>query len=99
MIFDDDFLRYKAFKSVHVYFQNAAGHNYSLCYGFGVLNAMDMINKAKDWKLVGDQLTREVRGQLTPETSKIPSNGILTLKVRNTYRDGGFFNLFSVLSC
>ena len=72
---------------VYVHSQNAAGHNYSLCYGFGVLNAMDMINKAKDWKLVGDQLTREVQGQLTPETRKIPSNGILTLKVRKTYSE------------
>ena len=66
-----------------MHFQNAAGHDYSLCYGFGVLHAMDLINKAKDWTQVDEQLTREVPGHLTRETKKIPSNGILTLKVNH----------------
>jgi len=43
---------------------------------------MDLINKAKDWKQIDEQLTHEVPGHLTRETRKIPSNGILTLKVQ-----------------
>ena len=46
---------------------------------------MDLINKAKDWKQVDEQLTHEVLGHLTSETRKIPSNGMLTLKVMITY--------------
>ena len=46
---------------------------------------MDLINKAKDWTQVDEQLTHEVPGHLTRETRKIPSNGILTLKV-NQYK-------------
>ena len=46
---------------------------------------MDLINKAKDWEQVDEQLTHEVPGHLTSETRKIPSNGILTLKV-NQYK-------------
>ena len=50
---------------------------------------MDLINKAKDWKQVDEQLTHEVPGHLTRETRKIPSNGILTLKVIITYPGRG----------
>ena len=46
---------------------------------------MDLINKAKDWKQVDEQLTHEVLGHQTSETRKIPSNGMLTLKVTITY--------------
>ena len=69
---------------MHVHLQNAAGHDYNLCYGFGVLNAADMITKALEWTLVGEQLTHEVPGALTSrETREIPSNGNLILRVRN----------------
>ena len=44
---------------------------------------MDLINKAKDWTQVDEQLTHEVPGHLTRETRKIPSNGMLTLKVNH----------------
>jgi len=62
---------------------NAAGHNYSHCYGFGVLNALSLINKAKSWKHVGEQLRHEVPGPLTRETREIQSNQNLILKLRN----------------
>ena len=55
---------------------------------------MDLINKAKDWQQVDEQLTHEVPGHLTRETRKIPSNGILTLKV-NHYKSLGQFFFFS----
>ena len=64
---------------------------------------MDLINKAKDWTQVDEQLTHEVPGHLTRETRKIPSNGILTLKVTtNTSRvfllSLGLFLFFSFFS-
>ena len=55
---------------------------------------MDLINKAKDWKQVDEQLTHEVLGHLTSETRKIPSNGMLTLKVMITYPGRGKKHVF-----
>ena len=51
---------------------------------------MDLIKKAKDWTQVDEQLTHEVPGHLTRETRKIPSNGMLTLKV-NHYKQTEYF--------
>ena len=56
---------------------------------------MDLINKAKDWKQVDEQLTHEVPGHMTSETRKIPSNGMLTLKVTITYPGRGKKRVFA----
>ena len=54
---------------------------------------MDLINKAKDWTQVDEQLTHEVPGHLTRETRKIPSNGILTLKVTHHKHESSIFTI------
>lgn len=62
--------------------QNAAGHDYNSCYGFGVLNAMSLIEKAKNWEHVGPQLRHEVQGDLrSRQSGEIKSNDDLTLRV------------------
>ena len=69
-------------KNWNSHFQNAAGHSYSNCYGFGVLNALSLVKKAKLWKQVEPQLQHKVTGRLEGrETREIKSSGNLVLKV------------------
>lgn len=64
--------------------KNAAGHTYSNCYGFGVLNALSLVKKAKLWKQVEPQVQHKVRGELDGrETREIKSGGNLVLKLNN----------------
>ena len=66
-----------------MHLQNAAGHSYNNCYGFGVLNALSLVKKAKNWKHVGPQMKHEVEGELkSRETREIKSGANLILKVR-----------------
>lgn len=63
---------------------NAAGHSYNNCYGFGVLNALSLVKKAKNWKHVGPQMKHEVVGELkSRETREIKSGANLILKLNN----------------
>lgn len=63
------------------FLQNAAGHFYSRSYGFGVLNANSLIEKAKEWRHVPQQLSYEVPGALTKDSAVIPSRRETVLKV------------------
>ena len=74
-------------KNQNSHFQNAAGHSYSNCYGFGVLNALSLVKKAKLWKQVDPQVQHKVRGELDGrETREIKSGGNLVLKVTICFR-------------
>ena len=65
-----------------VVLQNGAGHKYSRSYGFGVLNAEDLINAAKEWEHVDTQQKYTLRGLLTPDTATLRSKGEVELKVK-----------------
>lgn len=67
--------------------QNGAGHKYSRSYGFGVLNAEDLINAGKEWEHVGTQLKYTLRGLLTPDTATLPSKGEVELKVKMLFTE------------
>lgn len=67
--------------------QNGAGHKYSRSYGFGVLNAEDLINAGKEWEHVDNQLKYTLRGLLTPDTATLPSKGEVELKVKMLFTE------------
>lgn len=84
---DNQFIKLEKTKNWNSHFQNAAGHSYSNCYGFGVLNALSLVKKAKSWKHVGPQVQHEVKGRLDGrETREIKSGGNLVLKVTICFR-------------
>ena len=42
---------------------NGAGHKFSTAFGFGLLDALQLVKNAKKWKSVGDQKTCEAAMQ------------------------------------
>ena len=59
---------------------NGAGHHYNAKFGFGVLNALKMVERALKWKNVAKQHVCHFPVKI--KNKDIPSNGILKLKIK-----------------
>ena len=59
---------------------NGAGHHYNAKFGFGVLNALKMVERALKWKPVAEQKVCHFPVKI--KNKDIPSNGILKLKIK-----------------
>lgn len=59
---------------------NGAGHHYNAKFGFGVLNALKLVEKALKWKTVPKQ--HVCHFPIKIKNRDIPSNGILKLKIK-----------------
>ena len=58
---------------------NGAGHKFSTAFGFGLLDALQLVKNAKKWKSVGDQKTCEAAAM---QTAAEPSNASLAKVVQ-----------------
>ena len=59
---------------------NGAGHHYNAKFGFGVLNALKMVERALNWQTVAEQ--RVCHFPVKIRNKDIPSDGTLKLKIK-----------------